>query len=230
MIKPIVKVPTLSELAYQSIKEQILSGRTKPGEKINVDQYSASSGISTTPIREALSKLQQEGLVKHEPRIGWSVSRISKEEFRKLQELKALLELTLAERAFAFIKPQDVQEIELLNDEMQELMLAMKGKPNLEKLLEANDKFHRAIFDFYPNDIMIDTLQQTWNNLKYARLLWVSSEEFQNSFYEEHKEIVDAIKKRDKKALLEAVSKHLHLGLGYMEACLEGQEPNLLFD
>lgn len=230
VIKPIVKVPTLSELAYQSIKEQILSGQIRPGEKVNVDQYSAGSGISTTPIREALSKLQQEGLVKHEPRIGWHVSKISKEEFRKLQELKALLEITLADRALPFIKPKDIPRIEQLNDEMQELMFAMKDKPNLEKLLEANDKFHRAIFDFYPNDIMIDTLQQTWNNLKYARLLWISSAEFQGSFYEEHKEIIDAIKKNDRKELHNAVSKHLHLGLDYMEACLEGQDPNLLFD
>ena len=229
-MKPINKVPTLSELAYQSIKEQILSGQLRPGDKVNVDQYSVNSGISTTPIREALSKLAQEGLVKHEPRVGWKVSKISKQEFRKLQELKALLEITLADRALAFIKPEDVAGLERLNDEMNEQFLAMKDKPDLEKLLQANDKFHMAIFNFYPNDIMIETLQQTWNNLKYPRLVWISSEEFQSGFYHEHREIVEAIRKRDKQALHSSVLKHLHLGIDDMDACLEGQDPQLLFD
>ena len=90
----IIKVPTLGELAYESIKAQILSCRILPGEKINIDQYSAELGVSTTPVREALSKLQKEGLVQYVPRMGWKISKISKQEFRKLQEVKSLLEIT----------------------------------------------------------------------------------------------------------------------------------------
>lgn len=77
------------------------------------------------------------------------------------------------------------------------------------------------IFKFYDNDIMIEILQQTWNNLRYARLIWISSEEFLNNFYEEHNEIIAAIRDNDSAALRRAVEKHLRCGLGYMEACLE---------
>ena len=75
-MQPIIKVPTLSELAYESIKAQILSCKIRPGERINIDQYSESLGVSTTPVREALSKLQQEGLVQYIPRTGWKLSLI----------------------------------------------------------------------------------------------------------------------------------------------------------
>ncbi|MCQ4762508.1 GntR family transcriptional regulator [Cloacibacillus evryensis] len=222
MMQPIVKVPTLSELAYESIKAQILSCKIRPGERINIDQYSENLGVSTTPVREALSKLQQEGLVQYIPRTGWKISRISKQEFRKLQEVKSLLEITLAERALPFIKPNDIPQMILLNNEMRELFKPCAGgKPDLERLLEANDRFHMYIFKFYDNDIMIEILQQTWNNLRYARLIWISSEEFLNNFYEEHNEIIAAIKDRNGAALRDAVEKHLRCGLGYMEACLE---------
>ncbi|WP_303322115.1 GntR family transcriptional regulator [Cloacibacillus evryensis] len=221
-MQPIVKVPTLSELAYESIKAQILSCKIRPGERINIDQYSENLGVSTTPVREALSKLQQEGLVQYIPRTGWKISRISKQEFRKLQEVKSLLEITLAERALPFIKPNDIPQMILLNNEMRELFKPCAGgKPDLERLLEANDRFHMYIFKFYDNDIMIEILQQTWNNLRYARLIWISSEEFLNNFYEEHNEIIAAIKDRNGAALRQSVEKHLRCGLGYMEACLE---------
>ena len=221
-MQPIVKVPTLSELAYESIKAQILSCKIRPGERINIDQYSENLGVSTTPVREALSKLQQEGLVQYIPRTGWKISRISKQEFRKLQEVKSLLEITLAERALPFIKPNDIPQMILLNNEMRELFKPCAGgKPDLERLLEANDRFHMYIFKFYDNDIMIEILQQTWNNLRHARLIWISSEEFLNNFYEEHNEIIAAIKDRNGAALRDAVEKHLRCGLGYMEACLE---------
>ena len=222
MMQPIVKVPTLSELAYESIKAQILSCKIRPGERINIDQYSENLGVSTTPVREALSMLQQEGLVQYIPRTGWKISRISKQEFRKLQEVKSLLEITLAERALPFIKPNDIPQMILLNNEMRELFKPCAGgKPDLERLLEANDRFHMYIFKFYDNDIMIEILQQTWNNLRYARLIWISSEEFLNNFYEEHNEIIAAIKDRNGAALRDSVEKHLRCGLGYMEACLE---------
>lgn len=221
-MKPIINVPTLSELAHQSIKEQILSGHIRPGEKINVDNYSEELGVSTTPVREALSKLQQEGLVQYIPRTGWRVSRISKNEFKKLQEIKALLEIALAERALPYIKPSDIPQLVVLNNQMKNLVPTKpEVKPDLEKLLIANDRFHMYIFSFYPNDIMIEILQQSWNNLKYPRLIWISSEDFLNNFYHEHNEIIDAIRKNDAPALRSAVEKHLTCGIKYIEECLE---------
>lgn len=218
----IVKVPTLGELAYKSIKERILACKIRPGEKLNIEKYASALGVSTTPIREALAKLQQEGLVQYVPRTGWKVSRISKQEFRKLQEVKALLEVTLAVRALPFIKKKDIPQMTLLNNQMRDIVTeARGGEPDLEKLLEANDRFHMYIFNFYTNDIMKEMLQQSWNNLKYARLIWISSEDFLEHFYEEHEAIIEAIRNQDVDALKEAVEKHLQCGIGYMEECLE---------
>ena len=218
----IIKVPTLSELAYQSIKDQILACRIRPGEKINIDKYAATLGISTTPIREALSKLQQEGLVQYVPRTGWKISKISQHEFQDLREIKALLEITISERARPYIKSKDIPQMALLNNQMRDIITEAKdGKPDLEKLLEANDRFHMYIFNFCPNDIMKAMLQQSWNNLKYARLVWISSDDFLMHFYDEHNEIIQAIKDRDQTALRKAVEKHLQCAIGEMETFLD---------
>ncbi|MDO5563374.1 MAG: GntR family transcriptional regulator, partial [Synergistaceae bacterium] len=107
----IIKVPTLSELAYQSIKDQILACKIRPGEKINIDKYAVTLGISATPIREALSKLQQEGLVQYVPRTGWKISKISQHEFQDLREVKALMEITISLRALPYIKSKDIPKL-----------------------------------------------------------------------------------------------------------------------
>ncbi len=221
-MQPLIKVPTLSALAYENIKQQILSGKIRPGEKINIDQYSEQLGVSATPVREALSKLQHEGLVQYIPRTGWKISRISKQEFKKLQDIKSLLETTLADRALPFIKQSDIPQMIYLNNQMKDILNSCgETGPDLEKLLEANDRSHMFIFNFYYNDIMIEILQQTWNNLRHARLIWISSDEFLNNFYDEHNEIIAAIRDGDRKTLRLAIEKHLQCGLGYMEDCLE---------
>ena len=220
----IIEVPTLSELAYQSIKDQILSCKIRPGEKINIDKYAVTLGISATPIREALSKLQQEGLVQYVPRTGWKISKISQHEFQDLREVKALMEITISLRALPYIKSKDIPKLVLLNNQMRDIVTEAKdGKPDLEKLLIANDRFHMYIFNFCPNDIMKGILQQSWNNLKYARLVWISSNEFLMHFYEEHNEIIRAIKNQDADALRKAVENHLQCGIGKMETYLDSK-------
>lgn len=220
-----IKVPTLSELAYQSIKDQILSCRIRPGEKINVDRYSEELGVSATPVREALAKLQQEGLIQYVPRTGWKMAKISSVKYRKYKEIQDLLEVSLSCRSLPYIKEEDLAKLERLNDKMKDIVDASPdGMPNAERILNANDDFHMQIFNLYPNNIMVDILQQIWNNLLFVRLTLVTSEEFLATYYDEHIEIIEALKKGDPAVVKEKMMGHLQSGKGYIESYIEEDE------
>src|SRR5271169_5914783 len=92
MIK-IPKYPNLTELAYLHIKQYILEGSFSEGSKLTEDTLAAQLGISKSPVREALNRLESEGLVSIEPRRGAYVRQFSAKEIRDLYELREILEV-----------------------------------------------------------------------------------------------------------------------------------------
>lgn len=216
-----INLPTLSEASYESIKEQILCGAIRPGEKINLDAWASILGVSSTPIREALTKLQQEGLTQYIPRAGWRVVKLSREAFMKYHEIQVLLETTLAERAFPYVKEEHIHMMRDYNDQMLSLLQNNKIEKLVGALLEVNDRFHKMLYSAYSNNIMFDTLLQVWNMMQYQRRVMLGSKRYAKSFYEEHLDIICALTEKNKDAFLEAIQKHFEGGLRAMEESLE---------
>ena len=215
-----INLPTLSEASYESIKEQILCGTIRPGKKINLDQCASMLGVSATPIREALTKLQQEGLTQYIPRVGWRVVKLSRGELMKYYEIQTLLEMTLAERAFPYIEEKHVNLIKMHNDQMLSLLQENKTGPVGKELLEANDQFHKALYISYPNNIMFETLLQIWNRVQYQRRVMFDSKQRPQGFYEEHLTIIRALTEKNKEAFLDAIQTHFNGGLRAIEEIL----------
>lgn len=216
-----INLPTLSEASYESIKEQILGGTIRPGEKIYLDQCASRLGVSATPIREALTLLQQEGLTQHIPRSGWRVAKLSRREFMKYYELQTLLEVTLAERTFPYVEEEHINLMSTHNNQMLSLLQENKTGPAGTDLLEVNDQFHKTLYSAYPNNIMIEALLQVWNKMQYQRRIALGSKRYAQSFYKEHLSIIHALTEKNKDAFLDAIQKHFDGGLRAMEENLE---------
>jgi DNA-binding GntR family transcriptional regulator len=109
MIK-LPRIPNLTELAYQSVKQHLLDGSLREGVRLTEESISSQLGISKSPVREALTRLESEGLVCIEPRRGAYVREFSIRETRELYDLRELLEVHAI--SIARITPELLRELE----------------------------------------------------------------------------------------------------------------------
>lgn len=207
VLKRIKEEGTLSERAYKSIKQSILSLDLKPGEMVLEDNLSNMLGISRTPIREALKKLIYEGLVTITPGKGTHVTELTVEDFLNICPIRNTLEL-LSVRMSAENRTE--KNIEILYDLLEEQKILMKQSTlNQRRYLEIDRKFHMTIVSSTKNDILVKYLLQI--NEYYNRYLFFTRFESRaENVVIEHSEIIDAIKSRDKEKAERLMEYHLN--------------------
>lgn len=213
--------PTLQEVAYKLIKGKILSGEILPGERINLEKYASEFGVSSTPLREAMTKLQQEGLTRYISRAGWRVPKLSRKGFLKQRELQIILETALAERALPYIDSNRIALMKESNDRMKKAIECMPREELGNFLLEENDKFHMLIFTAYDNDVMLRVLQNTWDTIKYQRTIMAGTEHFFKICVPDHEKIIASLEQKNLAELERSLSAHFENGPLCLEACFD---------
>jgi DNA-binding GntR family transcriptional regulator len=179
------------ELAYRSIREQILSGEQRGGEWLRESDLAASIGVSRTPVREALRRLAAEGLVRHERNRGVQVQSWTLKDLADVYALRSLIEPWACGMA-AVGGAADVDLLQQLADDMT--AAAARPRPDLDVLTELNSRFHSAILEASGND-RIRTLLAS---LVQMPLVWrtfshYTPEELRRSLTHHH-ELVDAMR------------------------------------
>ena len=106
----------IRDIVYHNIRNAILRGELKPGERLNEEHLAAQLGISRTPVREALRKLEVEKMVSHSPYRGVVITEINTDETDDLYEIRTLVEAIIAKRAALNATPDDIKRLEDLLD------------------------------------------------------------------------------------------------------------------
>jgi DNA-binding GntR family transcriptional regulator len=135
------KSPPVRERAYHNLKSDVLAGRFHPGERLTEEHLAKSMGVSRTPVREALHKLESEGLVKPLESRGFSVARDSREEMEDLFDIRAALEGYAIRLICECITDE---AIDALEDLIRKAENALKRK-KLDEIFEYNTRFHDAL-------------------------------------------------------------------------------------
>lgn len=147
-----------SEIAYEYIRRRILSGDFPPGFSLTADYLSKELGVSRTPIRDALLKLEADGLVSISPRIGATVKQMDIHEIGEMCELRLALESHAAGRAAELRSAEDLHEIELAISALRRLTEESRGHlPDpvvLSELARYDVRFHIAIISAARNYLM----------------------------------------------------------------------------
>jgi DNA-binding GntR family transcriptional regulator len=123
------------------LRDDIVAGRLKPGQRLGLTVLAARFGVSTTPIREALATLEQEGLVVGEPHKGLRVAELSAEDRQDAYTLHAFIAGILAERAVDRISERELDELQRIEDQIKRAT----EEGELAAAAELNHAFHRAI-------------------------------------------------------------------------------------
>ena len=207
---------TKSELAYTHVRRLILSGELEPGAVLPQVSLAQTIGISTTPLREALRRLKQEGLVELDAHRDARVRPLDATEARDLLELRRNLDPLAASLAAQRRTEADVDDVRAALDGLE----ALSTSPSLAQL-ESHHRFHSAIHRASHNALLIDVLDGLWVKTdRYRRhgLETGRSDAERNARATEHRLLFEAVRDGDADAAAELMHRHVETSLGARSA------------
>jgi DNA-binding GntR family transcriptional regulator len=203
---------TKGELAYRRVRELILSGELGSGRPLNQEALARRLGLSTTPLREALNRLEAEGLVELGAHRDARVSALTAEEARDLLEVRFSLDPLAAALAAERRSRDDLRAIRAAAAELQPLDRDPDGAS-----LVAHRRFHAAIYRGSHNELLVATLDGLWDRAdRYRRLALHEPRprEVRERIAAEHAALVDAVARGDAAAAAETMKAHVGASLG----------------
>ncbi len=184
-----------SDIAYATIREKIISGELAPGDQLREEALAEICGVSRTPVREAMRKLESELLLRRTESQRSYVADWSLDDIEDAFELRALLEGVAARRAASRIDASGIARLEMVNASVEKAILA--SPPNVVAFLEANREFHAEILAVAGSRRLEILLQ----SLIEQPIIWrtghhYSADELKRSHHE-HGELIKALERGD---------------------------------
>lgn len=185
----------LREIVFESIREAIINGTLKQGERLMETQLAEELGVSRTPVREAIRKLELEGLVVMVPRKGAYVAGISAKDAADILEIRAALEGLAAKLAAERITDEEINE--LLHD-IEKMGEAIE-QGDVETAIDFDSKFHSALIGASRNSRLVAMVSNLQEQVQRFRvMLTVTRQDLARDSLSEHKKIVDALSRKDR--------------------------------
>lgn len=192
-----------SELAYRHIREAIRSGRFRPGDRLREVDLATELSLSRTPIRQALAKLEANGLIVNDPIRGLMVTELDFSAINELYYIREVLEGTAARLA-----AQHASDVEL--SILADLCEQYKAASHDESLLEErNRQFHDMLCQCAHNRYLLGTVAGLYDSLSLLGGSVLTERERADETFKEHEAITEAICRRDPDAAEQAIRDHI---------------------
>ena len=195
----------LRELVLEAIREAIKNGVLKPRERLMEIQLAEELGVSRTPIREALRKLELEGFIVMVPRKGAYVADISLKDVADVFEIRAALEALAAGLAAERMTDEELEEMERLLVEKVEAI----SSNDMDKLVDVDTKFHEAIYRASRNQRLFAIINNLREQIQRFRSTSLSYPGRMQQSMQEHRDIVEAIQSRDVQLSRQLAQEHI---------------------
>ena len=195
-MKDILKIEgyeLLSQKVYQVLKKEIVRGILEPGSRLSENKLAKEMHVSRTPIREAIRKLTAEGLVKTSPNKRMTVSKVSLVDMKEVLLVRGALEGLAASIAATRISRQEIDKLEKIVTQMS----LYATKKHLSSYCEVDDEFHNLILSICGNKWIIKVRENLGNFIYRYRVMSLSIPERLKCSLEEHRAIMESLKKHD---------------------------------
>ncbi len=208
-VKPAISRPaSVVDGVYDNIYHRLMSLEIAPGARIPIDVLSRELGVSQTPVREALSRLEREGLVRKEHLIGYSAApQWTRKQFEDLYAFRLLLEPEAARLAAHNLTPEALRELEEAAADMGNGEAPLDRNTRYSRFARADAHFHDEIMRISGNEIIRSTLFNLHVHLHIFRLMFhirVTQEAL-----EEHEALLAAFRSGDPEAARQAMYTHI---------------------
>jgi DNA-binding GntR family transcriptional regulator len=173
-----------------------------PGQKVNQAEIAARLGVSRIPVREALARLQAEGILTYRANIGFTVSRFSSEDLVEIYLMRRLLETELFRSVD--LSTVDLDRMRAINHELTTISAATDP----DAFQQANQDFHFEVFNRSPLLLIRQEVARLWYMSSFYCGFYVNEVKESLHVQQDHDEIIDALRTRDVEALIDASDAH----------------------
>lgn len=210
----------LRELVFEALREAIVNGTLAPGERLMEVQLAEELGVSRTPVREAIRRLELEGYVVMVPRKGAYVASMSAKDVADVFEIRAALEGLAAELAAERITEEELEELER---KLHYVALRVE-QGDLERLVEADTEFHDLLYRASRNQRLVQILGNLREQIQRFRAASLATPGRMQETLEEHKKIVEAVAERNGALARRLAEEHIENAENRMLQFLTGKK------
>jgi DNA-binding GntR family transcriptional regulator len=199
---------SLGEHVFESLKLSIVRGKISPGEWLVESHIAETLGISRTPVREAIHKLEREGLIERQPRGGFTVLGFERDDIEETFGIRSVLEGYAAR--LAAVK-HDAQELEDLENKIGEFQNALDRK-KMNLLPKINTEFHDLLYSLSKSPKLINMINGLRDQIYRYRQMILKDRQFATTSNQDHKKMLKYIRKRDAEGAERIVREHILRG------------------
>ncbi|MBW1973909.1 MAG: GntR family transcriptional regulator [Deltaproteobacteria bacterium] len=200
--------PTLKLLAYNTIKNAIISQKLQPGIIYNEKKLADEMGISKTPVREALMDLASKGFVTFIPRKGIMINQLDKKDIINLYEVREALEVAAVKLITKKISDEDIQKIKEIHNKG---LKAVQSKIDSISYLKLDREFHSIIAKLTGNNYLKEALENIRDLIDWMGMKALTRQARMKEVEAEHHRIVEMIEKRDVKKAMFMMELHIEI-------------------
>ena len=207
----------LRDVVFNTLRSAIITGELSPGERLMEIKLANELGVSRTPVREALRKLEREGLVITTARKGAEVAPINEKDLKEVLEIRKALESLACQLASQKITPSQIEELTAMND----LIAQAIDANDTEGITQMDIEFHEIIYKITENRRLMDMLHQLKEHILRYRLQYIKDMKNKKNIVEEHRKIIAALENHNAKASRREIEGHIELQEKYILNNLE---------
>lgn len=208
----IKKGKSIREKVYDILKEMIIDGKISPGERIIETDYCEKFQISRTPLREAIRMLELEGLVESQNTGGVLVKKVTKQEIYEIYKIRIALESIILDEAIKNITDKDIKRIEEILKDTEEALEVKKD----EKVFSLFSEFNNMLYDIAKLPKVTSLINNINTYMKRFRKLSVKNELRKRMAFEDHVELLRAIKDKNLIKASEINKEHLEKSMNFI--------------
>ncbi len=203
-----VRPSSIAESVHERIYERIMSLEIPPGARITIDGLARELNVSQTPVREALTRLEREGLVRKAHLIGYSASpQLTHKEFDDLYKFRLMLEPESARQACLNLTPETLKRIESAAADMETGEQPVDSNSRYSRFARADAHFHDEILKVADNEFVRQALNDQHIHLHIFRLMFHSR--VTQEALEEHERLLAAFRAGNAEAAYQAMQDHI---------------------
>ncbi len=195
----------LRDVIFDTLREAIIVGELKPGERLMEVQLAQKMGVSRTPVREAIRKLELEGLVEMLPRKGAHIADLSVKDIMDVLEVRATLDGLASSLSATRISDEEIRELR----HIQSQFVSYVEKDNLQGSIKKDVEFHDIIYRSSRNDKLIQISNNLREQIQRFRVIYLKDYSSTRELVREHNEIIEAIAARDPEAAMRSAQAHI---------------------
>jgi len=193
----------LQQIAYERLRDDILRGRYRPGDRLRIAAIATSYGISPVPVREALRSLEAEGLIDFAPNRGAVIPKLTAEELEEIFLMRIPLESLAIRRAIPNLTPADLQRLEQLNAGMKDHVA------DAARWLELNQKFHLETYRRADLPRLNQVVANLWGLVRPYLGVYMARAQTLTKAHTEHDALLRACRARDVTKATAILEEHL---------------------